>query len=251
MRLEISRTTFRVKIVVLFLFVLGLGLILADQSFRETRGQVRSPQGATEEVTITVPADVLIDDFDKTIQQRFLTAPSFGIRRIEPRVPPLENPHFQYFTPNTEAERSAVNAFDLNGWDVGIFLYGRKVTRRTDTKKEKYNIRYRIFDPIPVTGELKKSDFSSPKDLAEEIKQAFVDFQKPGSPNENEVRLEGGRWSYVARPVRAATRSCIVCHKDYVITERLGDGKFTARPRKIGDANGVLVYAFRRRDPQP
>ena len=243
-----SRTTVRLKIVVLVLFLLGLVATQSDPARREISGQVpnASPDGVPASAN-SLPPNILIDEFDKTVQQRFLHAPSFGIRRIMP-VGPLspENPHFDSFRPGTPDEVAAVSAFELNGWNAGIYLYGRKVTRRTDTKKEKYNIRYRLFDPIPVAGKLNKEDFPNPKNLVPAIKEAFVTFQKTGSPNENELRIEGDRWSYVMRPVRAVQQSCLVCHKDYVITDRLGNGKFTARKRRLGDANGILVYAFKR-----
>ena len=220
-------------------------LIQTDPLRQQIRGQAPEPaRQKLAEASASLPADVLIDDFDKTIQERFLTAPQFGIFRITPNRP--ISPHLDQFTPQTPGEISAVNAFAINGWDVGIYLFGRKVTRRTDSKSEKYDIKYRLFDPIKVTSVRKKVDFQKSTALIKEIKNAFVTFQKTGDPNENEVRFENGRWSYIVRPVRAANQSCLQCHKDYVITDRLGDGKFTVRERRIGDANGVLVYAFKK-----
>lgn len=237
-------TRFRLKVIVLTVWLLAIVVIEFHPSTSETYAQTR------ESVANTLPPDELIDAFDKTLQSRFLSAPNFGIRRIviPGPAPRLESSHLNQFHPNSEAEHAAVAAFENSGWDVGIYLFGRRVELRTDTKeKDKYDIKYRLFDPIPITKDLKPSKLRESKKMAEEIKQAFVEFQKPGSPNENELRFSGGKWALVARPVRAVNQSCLECHKDYVITERLGDGQFTVRKRRIGDANGILVYAFAKR----
>jgi hypothetical protein len=242
------RTTFRLKIVVLFLFLAGLALLGSGRVSREISGQSPTLTRGVSETTESLPPTELIDSFDRAIQQRFVLRPEFGIRRMLGIPVGISNPHLKHFSPDTDAEKEAVRAFTESGWDVGMYLFGRRVIRRTDTKKEKYDIRYRLFDPITVVAGKKDPDFVESKKFAEQIKQAFVDFQTKGSPNENEIRFDRGSWSYVARPVRAISQSCLQCHKDYVITERLGDGQFTARKRRLGDANGVLVYAFKRRE---
>lgn len=194
--------------------------------------------------------DSLVDAFDRTIQQRFLTAPFFGYARIAPAQPTGPRPgHVESFSPGTPEEYAAVAAFKKEGWDVGLYLFGRRVEARTKTKAENdYDIRYRLFNPIPVTPGLKRSSFRKQKKLANEVKRAFLEFQKLDSPNANEMRFEIGDWSYIARPVRASNQSCLECHKDQVITAKVAEGKFMARPRRIGDVNGVLFYALRKRD---
>ena len=243
-----STSRFRIKLTVLAGALVAIALILFLPAFQSSEGSTTTgrpvlvPPGP-------VPSDVLIDDFDKVLQQRFLTMPMFGLRRIIPVKPVLEAAHLEHFSPSTPEEYAAVAAFEREGWDVGVYLFGRRVQLRTDTKeKEKYDIKYRLFNPIPVTKGIKRSRFRKSRNLAEDIKRAFLEFQKPGGPNENELRFDFRDWSYVARPVRAVNQSCVQCHKDYVITDKIAEGKFTVRERRIGDVNGILVYAFAKRD---
>jgi hypothetical protein len=203
-----------------------------------------------DRVQSSLSVETVVDGFDRSIQRRFLTEPSFGMARLGsggPRTGPAPK-HFDSFRPHTEEEYASVAAFEKDGWDVGIYLFGRRVTPRTNTKKENdYDIRYRLFNPLPVTKGLKRSSFRKQKKLAEEVKRAFLEFQDTDSPNANEMRFDDGEWSYIARPVRASSQSCLQCHRDYVITDKIAEGKFTARPRKVGDVNGVLFYALRKR----
>jgi hypothetical protein len=206
-----------------------------------------APVNASATTAASTSPETLIDDFDKIIQQRFLTSPGFGFARLVfvPVRPTGPKPgHVDSFNPSSEAELSAVAGFEKEGWDVGLYLFGRRVQPRTKTEKENdYDIRYRLFNPIPVTKGLKRSSFPKQKKLANEAKQAFLEFQRS---NKNEMRFDVGEWSYIARPVRVANQTCLQCHTDLVITDKTAEGKFTARPRRIGDVNGVLFYALRK-----
>lgn len=239
------RKTFLLKIAVV---VVGCAAVVIVSQFpstvRETAGQTKYSDD--RRVPSVRPIKSLIDDFDKSIQLRFLTAPNFGMRRMEPPGP--TNPHFEQFSPKTAAEMASVAGFEANNWDVGIYLFGKRTQPKANTKTEKFEIKYRLFDPLPVTRDLKRSDLLRSKTLLTEVKKAFLHFQQPDSPNHAGSTFDIGEWSYVARPVRAVQQSCLECHKDYVVTKKLDDGKFKFRKRQIGDANGVLVYAFSRRD---
>lgn len=129
--------------------------------------------------------DTLIDDLDKVIQQRFLTAPGFGRARIAPMHPTGPTPsHVGTFTPNTTDEFAIVSALEKEGLDVGIYLSGRTVTPLKKPKNGKdYEVRYRLFNPIPVTKGLKRSSFIKQIKLADEVKRSFYEFQDPSSPN--------------------------------------------------------------------
>lgn len=247
--MTVAVTTRRIKLIVVATVIASaLSLLLTSLDHR-VEGQV-APLGTITSDNEPASPDSLIDSLDKTIQHRFLTAPNFGFARIAPVTPVgPKSRHMSSFNPNTPDEYAAVTALENDGWDAGIYLFGRRVEPRVGSKKaNQYDIRYRLFDPIAVTKGLKRSNFRKQKKLAAEMKRAFLEFQDPNSANFNELKFEVGEWSYVARPVRAAQQSCLECHKDYVITDKLAEGKFTARPRRIGDVNGVLFYALRKRD---
>lgn len=194
------------------------------------------------------PDAEIIERFDRQVQQRFLTEPNFGFARLVIVSKAPDNPHFKHFSPYGAEEVESIRAFEQDGWKTSIYLFGKRTTPKIVKGKEtdEFAINYRLFDPIPVTSKLKEKNLPKSLKLLKEVKKAFLAFQTPDSPNENEYAFEIGKWSYVAKPVRASQQSCVQCHKDHVVTEKLGDGKFKFRKRRIGDANGVLVYGFSR-----
>ena len=127
-----------------------------------------------------------------------------------------------------------------------LYLFGKRANPRIvdgKTKKD-FVINYRINQPVSITKGLKKQDLPKGETLMKDVKEAFLAFQTPNGANENNYDFRVGKWSYVVRPVRAANESCLKCHTDYVVTEKLKSGQFKFRKRQIGDANGVLVYGF-------
>ncbi len=191
------------------------------------------------------PETSQIDTFDSFIQKRFLIEPNFGMRRVAGPPNPT-SPHLNSFEPKYSGEYKYVSGFQKEGWKMGIYLFGRvanpKVVKGVEQKT--FSINYRLNPPLAGTTNVNSDKLPKTKKLLNEVKSAFIAFQKPNGENENNYEFSIGKWSYVARPVRAVNESCIRCHTDYVITEKLGDGKFTFRKRKIGDANGVIVYGF-------
>ncbi len=190
------------------------------------------------------PENALVERFDAAIQQRFLTEPNFGMRRIQPAFPP--NPHLEQFSPINDEERASVAAFEKDGWKVSLYLFGRHAAPKVvDGKEQKeFSVSYRLNKPLPITKELTEKQLPNAEKLLKEVKAAFLEFQTPNSPNENNYEFSIGKWSYVAKPVRAVNQSCLKCHTDYVVTEKVGDDKYKFRKRQVGDANGVIVYGF-------
>lgn len=217
-------------------------LIAALFTSRESSPITAQTQNVINEKTVK-PESSLIDRFDKAIQQRFLTEPDFGMRRIQP-----VNPHLENFSPINDEERASVADFEKDDWKVSLYLFGRRATPKVENEEKDFTINYRLNQPLPVTKELEQKSLPKAEKLLKEIKKAFIEFQTPNSSRENEYEFSIGKWSYVAKPVRAVNQSCLRCHTDYIITEKLDDNKYKFRKRRVGDANGVIVYGFSKKD---
>jgi len=183
----------------------------------------------------------LINDLDKVIQQRFLTVPQLGMRRIGPNP----NPHLEHFEPNTEEEKQAVANLQNGAWRVGIYLIGRRgyanPTRGLNDASHLL-VHYKLNSPVPVTTNVKKSELANPKRLQGGADEAFERFNTSDTYD-----FSLGKWAYVARPVRAR-ESCMKCHQDMFVTAKLGNKKYAYRSRRVGDTIGVLLYAFSKTD---
>jgi hypothetical protein len=216
-------------------------MFVSTQNFWSANGQIVENKPKLN----SKPTDSQIDVFNSFILKRFLVEPNFGFRRVAGPPNPT-SPHLNSFQPKYSEEYKYVSGFQKEGWKMGIYLFGRvanpKVVKGVEQKT--FSINYRLNPPLAGTTNVKSDKLPKTKKLLNEVKSAFIAFQTPNSENENNYEFSIGKWSYVARPVRAVNESCIRCHTDYVVTEKLGDGKFTFRKRKIGDANGVIVYGF-------
>ena len=231
------------KIIVCLFWTLG-SVLLFSQMFSAASSRERAGSLDNTIRSNPKPEGAMIDRFDKVIQQRFLTVPLLGINRITPPFPP--NPHLREFYPTNEEERNSVADFEKAGWKVDLYLFGRRAEPKVvDGKLQKqFTINYRLNKPVAITSNLEEKHLPSAKQLLKEVKVAFQEFQTPNSPNENNYEFSVGSWSYVARPVKASSASCLRCHTDYVIASKVGDNKYQFRRRKVGDVNGVLVYGF-------
>lgn len=241
-------TSRRVRI--LFCFV-WIAFVLAVFSFRGSSPVSGQSQPAGKEITgklSLAPDPSMVTRFDNAIQKRFLTQPGMGIVRVEPVEP--RSPHLRQFSPIDLEETASVADFENGGWRVALYLFGKQTMPKVRNGRElkTFDIRYRLHNPLPVTANLKQSQLPTAEKLIDNVKTAFLEFQAPDGPNENGYEFQIGKWSYFARPVRAANASCIGCHVDYVVTAKLGGGQFKIRKRRIGDANGVVVYGFSRKE---
>ena len=214
------------------------------------RSQIVDGQTLTADGPAILPDTALIEKFDREVHARFLTMPFFGISRMAPTTPqPLRSNHVGSFMPSNPAEAEIVKSFTDGGWDVGLYLYGRRAEPKLEKgkPKEEFDIRYRVNQPVKVTLSLKDGELPEAKGIIDEVKTAFLTFQNETADAPTNIEFVKGDWSYIARPVRAMNESCIKCHNDYVILDKLPNGQFKMRKRQVGDVNGVLLYAFRRR----
>lgn len=238
----------KLKILVFSIWTIFIFAMIFVQIFSPVRGQSQQVINNEKAKLNLKPENALIKRFDTAIQERFLTMPDFGIRRIQPANPP--GPHLEYFSPINDVEKQSVAAFEEGDWKVSLYLFGRRANPRIVDGKEtkKFSINYRLNPPLSITDETRTVILPRSKELIGEVKKAFIEFQTPESPNENNYEFSIGDWSYVAKPVRAVNESCLKCHTDYVVTEKIGDHRFKFRKRAVGDANGVIVYGFARKN---
>jgi hypothetical protein len=225
----------RLVVVTTFLLVAVSGLgatTLVKTSLPEKRDKSSRPADANP-----APELRLINDLDKVMQERFITAQTRGMRRIGPQP----NPHMEYFEPRTEEEIQAVNNLQNGQWKVGVYLFGRRAYQKPPKKdgdaKRGLLVQYRLNRPVLVTNNLKQKELASPGKLRDGLDEAFAKFKESDSHN-----FSLGKWSYVAKPVRAR-ESCLKCHTD-LFAAKLGERKYAYRSRRVGDPIGVLVYAF-------
>jgi hypothetical protein len=233
-----------VKTIIIAIWLIAAGSI----SFLPSR-YVDAQYDRTAAVEPRRPDKALIDKFDTEVRTRFLTMPFFGITRIAPREPvPFRSSHIGSFSPQTPEEVAAVKAFNDDRWDVGIYLYGRRSEPKLKNEKptNKFSIRYRVNRPVPVSFGLREGQLQEPAHLIKYVKQAFLLYQKAQPDEATDFEFENGDWSYIARPVRAMNQSCLQCHNDYVVIDKLPNGQFKLKKREVGDVNGILLYAFRK-----
>jgi hypothetical protein len=244
---RIKMTPRLAKTVISVVWAIAVIAVFSFHRFSSASGHTAPPMTAERAAPVLSPDRALVTRFDNAIQRRFLTEPNFGMARIGPVR--RRSPHLSHFSPSNDEESSSVADIEKGGWRAALYLFGRRSTPKGKKghELEKFDIRYRLNRPLTITADLKRGQVPSGKKLIGEVKEAFLGFQTPGSPNENNYEFTIGDWSYFAKPVRAANASCIQCHTDYVITEKLGEDKYKFRKRAVGDVNGVLVYGFARK----
>lgn len=240
----------KLKIIVCSVWIFLVVLFFSFETSSSATAHTEKPKSIADNFNLDLkPAHSLVVRFDDAIQKRFLTVQDFGMRRIVPVNPP--SPHLDYFEPINDEERASVADFAKDGWKVSLYLYGRRAMPKKpdDPTPEDFVINYKLNKPLPITHDLKKERLPSPKGLMKNVKAAFLHFQTPDDANENEYEFKIGKWSYVAKPVRVPNESCLKCHTDYVVTEKIKSGQYKFRPRQVGDANGVIVYGFTKDKP--
>jgi hypothetical protein len=217
-------------------------------------------------------SETVIDALDKCIQERFSKFDMrFGFGRVAQPMPAINR-----FVAETQSEREAISELEKGGWQVAFYLVGRRIL---DPKPVKTNLadlaNLEIIPPVhdssiiagPIaitpsiildererardhrTGQIVTipSDISGRKKMLEQLelptrqeirddaRKAMLEFEK-----RDQYDFSFRKWSIAARPIRAK-EACLKCHT------REG---FTApglTPPKVGDALGVAMYAYARK----
>jgi hypothetical protein len=121
----------------------------------------------------------------------------------------------------------AVRGIDEASLAVALYLAGRRVLEREPnllTKQPGLVDRRVIFGPVAVTPATIDGSLPAAVDLITSSRAAFDNLRK-----RERYDFDEGGWSFTARPVRASAAECLSCH----------------RGRQIGEALGVVLYAYR------
>jgi|SRR5262245_15405820 len=250
----------------LFAFSLIIALSASFITLRTNPPSIALAQDAKvkQDGFITGCSETVIDALDKCIQERFSKFDNmvFGLGRVaEPTL--LAN----RFVAETQSEREAISELEKGGWQVAFYLAGRRILRpKSDTTATLSLIphdssiingpiaitpsslfddpeRVHSTDPIVIissvsSGQRKMRERLGLPELPEiwdDAKKAMLEFEK-----RDQYDFSFGKWSVAARPIRAK-EACLKCHT--------GEG-LTApglTPPKVGDALGVAMYAYARK----
>jgi hypothetical protein len=173
---------------------------------------------------LTIPKAVPneITRLDECIQIRFLDRKAFGMSRIA--LPSFHG--MRVFQPENPAEITVVDQLRQKGIEVVAYLVGREALSPQLFPAP----RARLQGPASITLltdtrlPIEAALFSDGKAVLASIGQG------PGSD------VKEGEWSVAMRPLRACNQACVQCHTTV-----------NGAP-KIGDALGVVMYVYRRRD---
>ncbi len=232
----------KLKTIVCIGWLLGVFAVVLSQ-----KSQIVISKNSEVESGIPKPDLKEVEKFHSLILNKFLTEPGFGSARISP-TPPYSR-HVESFYPKNGLEKTIVEDFEQNGWKVGLYLYGKRTEKeiKKGVEQDKFLIDYRLKQPIIITKNIKKrEDLSKSVSILKKVKEAFSVFQESETTEEKNFEFEAGGWWYFAKPVRAVNESCVRCHTDYAVVKKLDKGKYQFRKRRVGDVNGVLVYAFQK-----
>ena len=217
---------------------------------------------------ITGCSETVIDALNECIQERFSKADTlFGIDRVAP-----PSYHVSHFIAETQGERDAISELERGGWQVAFYLAGRRILGlkpvMTNPAPFYPDYNYHIINgPIAITPSIisderergRAVDYSlrpfvtassvmrDQKDMIEQLElpeplKIWDDAQKAMREFEKKDQYDFsfGKWSVAARPIRAK-ESCLKCHTVNVMNAS------GLTPPKAGDALGVAMYAYARK----
>jgi hypothetical protein len=195
--------------------------------------------------TIKTAEPVEITRLNERIQIRFLDRKSFGISRIGI---PTYHDNVRWFMPENPTEEAVMQEIKKKGLEVAVFLVGRHALAASLGTIGYGGFPNETVRPQPLTiasasieraGLQGPVSFTSPSDaplpetgsLLAEGRTALAAI---GQGAGYDVRK--GDWTVAMRPLRASNQGCIECHTS---------ASYTPKP---GDALGIVMYVYRRRD---
>lgn len=269
----------------LFAFSLAIGMLASFITLRFHSAPVASAQDAKlkREGFIIGCSETVIDALDERIQERFSKSDQiFGYERVAPRTR-----HLNRFVAETQSESDVISELEKDGWQVAFYLVGRHVLgQKPDFSEHKwrYGVKYPpiIHGPVAITAisrpeEIERGpardsttgslaifrdiynyneeklieqfELPEPMSIWDDARRAMLAFEKS-----DQYDFSFGKWDIAARPIRAK-EACLKCHTgDPAATQGAlrriyldGGGAPGLEPPKVGDALGVAMYAYARK----
>jgi hypothetical protein len=196
-----------------------------------------------------------IDALDRCVQERFIRIDNgFGLSRISTAMH-----NTRHFVPTNDVESRAVGDFEALGLRVVMYVASRQRPRSGPNGAA---IPPVIQGPVfvsPTPQVLTRNAGGAPMEVRADP-QLLNDL-----PNDDDVRAQGllllsapaaaeswqfaiGRWSFVARAVRASASACLKCHNyrpASVAAGRSVDGSVD-EPFRLGDPLGAVLYGYQK-----
>ena len=203
---------------------------------------VAIPRAYPQETEAPRSFAALIESFDECIQERFrdLSGKSLGLARVTPA-----SPH-AFFAHNVR-EESAVQYLDAARLNVVMYVGGRKLLG-----EDGYSITpqrgalmmvpgrngARLEGPIVVT----PLSYHAPPQNAPRAATMMTDAVKAlrAFDRVEAASFSVDGWNVAATPIRAQNNACLGCH-------RLAPAGKLQNGLRIGDALGVVLYAYQER----
>lgn len=235
----------------LFFLIVGIAVFLFQSRVSSQSQEKPNPQ----KPDLLMLGCSVVDPIDECIQELFSKADfRFGMTRV-----PTRTSHIKYFAPSTPKEVQMVKELEADGWEVGFYLAGRRILgEKPDVNAIKLfaDGHSVIGGPISITGALQKganrSQLAMPiaAKLWDEGQKAMRAFE-----SSNRYEFSVGKWTVEARPIRAR-QDCLKCHNNTttppdnspISSDFAGIVHAHSKtPIKVGDALGVAMYAYTRK----
>jgi len=203
-------------------------------------------------------SETVIDALDECLQKRFS---KFDMRLGAARIVTSRLP-FYHFEAETPSEREAISELEKGGWQVAFYLVGRRILgTRPDINIKGAPVSghdHRIISgPMAITPStifderdhgtgqivatssvnsnwrktLEQLELPELPEIWDDARKAMLEFEK-----RDQYDFSFRKWSIAARPIRAK-EACLKCHT----------GEAPLTPPKVGDALGVAMYAYARK----
>jgi len=272
----------RKKRLIAFSLMIGLSATFITLQTISSRPASAQDAKGKQDGFITGCSETVIDALDECMQKRFSNVDKlFGLDRVRPSML-----HMDYFLAETQSEREAISELEKGGWQVAFYLVGRRILgpKPDLTKPDRTYLDFypAIKGPIAITPcivfddhgrawdynagpttinssitidkkkMIEQFDLPETQKMWDDAQKAMLEFDK-----KDQYDFSFGKWSVAARPIRAK-EACLKCHSGDVATlpgqidleaamRKTGAAAPAPTPPKVGDALGVAMYAYARK----